>query len=150
MLNIVLFGPPGAGKGTQSEKLIAKYNLTHLSTGDLFRKNISEATELGRKAQSYMDAGDLVPDLAGLVLFIGTPLALDRWSMVISKSPHTTRPRASRQEITSRQPCSKTAGRGGSAVFRSQPTGPTVALRCPYSATNCRDAGYHRRRLPAA
>ena len=62
MLNIVLFGPPGAGKGTQSEKLIAKYNLTHLSTGDLFRKNISEGTELGRKAQSYMDAGNLVPD----------------------------------------------------------------------------------------
>lgn len=62
MLNIVLFGPPGAGKGTQSEKLIEKYNLTHLSTGDLFRKNISESTELGRKAQSYMDAGNLVPD----------------------------------------------------------------------------------------
>ena len=62
MLNIVLFGPPGAGKGTQSEKLIAKYNLTHLSTGDLFRKNISEGTELGKKAQSYMDAGNLVPD----------------------------------------------------------------------------------------
>jgi adenylate kinase len=62
MLNVVLFGPPGAGKGTQSEKLIAKYNLTHLSTGDLFRKNISEGTDLGRKAQSYMDAGNLVPD----------------------------------------------------------------------------------------
>lgn len=62
MLNIVLFGPPGAGKGTQSEKLIAKYNLTHLSTGDLFRKNISEGTDLGVKAQSYMDAGNLVPD----------------------------------------------------------------------------------------
>ena len=62
MLNIVLFGPPGAGKGTQSEKLISKYNLTHLSTGDLFRKNISEGTELGRRAQSYMDAGNLVPD----------------------------------------------------------------------------------------
>ena len=62
MLNIVLFGPPGAGKGTQSEKLIAKYNLTHLSTGDLFRKTISEGTELGKKAQSYMDAGNLVPD----------------------------------------------------------------------------------------
>lgn len=62
MLNIVLFGPPGAGKGTQSEKLIEKYNLTHLSTGDLFRKNISEGTVLGQKAQSFMDAGNLVPD----------------------------------------------------------------------------------------
>ena len=62
MLNIVLFGPPGAGKGTQSERLIKKYNLTHLSTGDLFRKNISEGTELGKKAQSFMNAGNLVPD----------------------------------------------------------------------------------------
>jgi len=62
MLNIVLFGPPGAGKGTQSEKLIEKYNLTHLSTGDLFRKNIAEGSELGKRAQQYMDAGNLVPD----------------------------------------------------------------------------------------
>ena len=62
MLNIVLFGPPGAGKGTQSEKLIEKYNLTHLSTGDLFRKNISEGTDLGIKAQQFMDDGNLVPD----------------------------------------------------------------------------------------
>jgi adenylate kinase len=62
MLNIVLFGPPGAGKGTQSEKLIEGYNLTHLSTGDLFRKNISENTELGALAQKFMDEGSLVPD----------------------------------------------------------------------------------------
>jgi adenylate kinase len=62
MLNIVLFGPPGAGKGTQSEKLIEKYNLTHLSTGDLFRKNISEGTELGNTARQFMDEGNLVPD----------------------------------------------------------------------------------------
>ena len=62
MLNIVLFGPPGAGKGTQSEKLIAKYNLNHISTGDLFRKHLSEGTELGKKAQKYMDDGFLVPD----------------------------------------------------------------------------------------
>ena len=47
MINIVLFGPPGAGKGTQAEKLIAKYNLVHISTGDVFRKNIKEKTELG-------------------------------------------------------------------------------------------------------
>ena len=62
MLNIVLFGPPGAGKGTQSELLIDKYQLTHISTGDLFRKNMSENTELGQKAKSYIDAGNLVPD----------------------------------------------------------------------------------------
>lgn len=62
MLNIVLFGPPGAGKGTQSEKLIAKYNLVHLSTGDIFRANIKDETELGKLAKTYMDAGNLVPD----------------------------------------------------------------------------------------
>lgn len=62
MLNIVLFGPPGAGKGTQSEKLISKYNLKHISTGDLFRKHLSEGTELGKAAQKYMDDGNLVPD----------------------------------------------------------------------------------------
>lgn len=62
MLNIVLFGPPGAGKGTQSEKLIKKYNLKHISTGDLFRKHLNEGTELGKAAQKYMDDGYLVPD----------------------------------------------------------------------------------------
>ncbi|MCX6189336.1 MAG: adenylate kinase [Bacteroidetes bacterium] len=62
MLNIVLFGPPGAGKGTQSAKLVEKYNLVHLSTGDIFRANIKGATELGMLAKSYMDKGQLVPD----------------------------------------------------------------------------------------
>ncbi|MEL6537759.1 MAG: adenylate kinase [Bacteroidota bacterium] len=62
MLNIVLFGPPGAGKGTQSAKLIEKYSLTHISTGDLFRKHLSEGTELGQLAKKYMDDGNLVPD----------------------------------------------------------------------------------------
>lgn len=61
-LNIVLFGPPGAGKGTQSEFLITKYNLVHLSTGDLLRGEIKAGTELGLKAKSLMDAGNLVPD----------------------------------------------------------------------------------------
>ena len=62
MLNLILFGPPGAGKGTQSDKIIEKYHLTHLSTGDLFRKHISEGTELGKLAQKYTDEGNLVPD----------------------------------------------------------------------------------------
>lgn len=62
MLNIVLFGPPGAGKGTQAEKLVHKYNLAHLSTGDIFRANIKGETELGTLAKSYMDKGELVPD----------------------------------------------------------------------------------------
>lgn len=62
MLNIVLFGPPGAGKGTQSAKLIEKYQLVHLSTGDIFRANIKGGTELGVLAKSYIDKGQLVPD----------------------------------------------------------------------------------------
>jgi adenylate kinase len=62
MLNIVLFGPPGAGKGTQSERLVEKYQLHHLSTGDIFRANIGGQTELGLLAKKYMDQGKLVPD----------------------------------------------------------------------------------------
>lgn len=62
MLNIVLFGPPGSGKGTQAEKIINKYELKHLSTGDLLRAEIANKTELGLKAKSIMDKGELVPD----------------------------------------------------------------------------------------
>lgn len=62
MLNIVLFGPPGAGKGTQAEKLVKKYNLVHLSTGDIFRANIKGGTDLGKLAKGYMEKGELVPD----------------------------------------------------------------------------------------
>ena len=62
MLNIVLFGPPGAGKGTQSEKLIEKYQLIHLSTGDILRGEIAAGTALGLEAKKLMDAGSLVPD----------------------------------------------------------------------------------------
>ena len=62
MINIVLFGPPGAGKGTQSENIIEKYGLKHISTGDLFRKHLGEGTALGKKARSFMDNGKLVPD----------------------------------------------------------------------------------------
>lgn len=62
MLNLVLFGPPGAGKGTQSQKLIEKHGLIHLSTGDLLRGEISQGTELGLEAKKLMDEGMLVPD----------------------------------------------------------------------------------------
>lgn len=62
MINIVLFGPPGAGKGTQSEKLFRKFDLVHISTGDLFRTHLKSETELGMKARAYMDRGELVPD----------------------------------------------------------------------------------------
>jgi len=62
MLNLVLFGPPGAGKGTQSQKLIEKHGLIHLSTGDLLRGEIAQRTELGLEAKKLMDEGMLVPD----------------------------------------------------------------------------------------
>ena len=62
MLNLVLFGPPGAGKGTQSEKLLEKYGLVHLSTGDILRGEMKAGTELGVKAKSLIEAGNLVPD----------------------------------------------------------------------------------------
>lgn len=62
MINIVLFGKPGAGKGTQAEFLKTKYNLTHISTGDIFRYNIKNETPLGLEAKSYINKGELVPD----------------------------------------------------------------------------------------
>ena len=62
MLNIILFGKPGSGKGTQAEFIKEKYELVHISTGDLFRQNIKNQTELGKLAQKYMNNGDLVPD----------------------------------------------------------------------------------------
>ena len=62
MINLILFGKPGSGKGTQAEFVKNKYDLIHISTGDLFRNNISNNTELGLLAKSYMDKGDLVPD----------------------------------------------------------------------------------------
>ena len=62
MLNVVIFGPPGSGKGTQSENIIKKYGLAHISTGDILRKEITENTQLGVLAKSYIDKGELVPD----------------------------------------------------------------------------------------
>lgn len=61
-LNLILMGLPGAGKGTQAEKISEKYNIPHISTGDMFRLAIKEGTELGKEAKSYMDQGNLVPD----------------------------------------------------------------------------------------
>ena len=62
MINIILFGPPGSGKGTQAEKLVKKYNLLHISTGDLFRYNLKNNTKLGIEAKKFIDKGELVPD----------------------------------------------------------------------------------------
>ncbi len=69
-MNLILLGPPGAGKGTQGARIVEKYNIPHISTGDIFRKNISEGTKLGKKAKEYMDRGELVPD--SLVIEIAT------------------------------------------------------------------------------
>lgn len=62
MLNIVIFGAPGSGKGTQSEKIVEKYQLNHISTGDVLRAEIKNGTELGKTAKSYIDQGQLIPD----------------------------------------------------------------------------------------
>ena len=62
MVRTILLGPPGAGKGTQAERMIEKYGIPHISTGDIFRENIKNGTELGKKAQDYMNKGELVPD----------------------------------------------------------------------------------------
>ncbi|MBN1989802.1 MAG: adenylate kinase [Bacteroidales bacterium] len=91
MLNIVLFGPPGAGKGTQSQKLIKEYNLMHLSTGDILREEIEKQTPLGIEAKSYIDRGELVPDQM-VVGMIGQ--ALDQYrnvsGFVFDGFPRTT------------------------------------------------------------
>lgn len=70
MLRTILLGPPGAGKGTQAVKIVEKYGIPHISTGDIFRENIKNGTELGKKAQEYMNRGELVPD--NLVIEIAT------------------------------------------------------------------------------
>lgn len=62
MINLILFGPPGSGKGTQAQRLVEKYNIAHWSTGDMFRYELSNQTELGQLAKSFMDKGQLVPD----------------------------------------------------------------------------------------
>ena len=70
MINIVLFGPPGSGKGTQAQHLIEKFNLKQISTGDLFRYNMKNDTELGKLAKSYIDKGQLVPDQVTIDMLI--------------------------------------------------------------------------------
>lgn len=75
MLRIILLGPPGAGKGTQAVKIVEKYGIPHISTGDIFRENIKKGTELGKKAQEYMNKGELVPD--DLVIAIATARLLE-------------------------------------------------------------------------
>ena len=70
-LNLILLGPPGAGKGTQADRLVEDFGLPHISTGDILRAQVAEGTELGKKAQRYMDAGELVPDDVIIDMIIG-------------------------------------------------------------------------------
>ncbi len=79
MVNILIFGPPGSGKGTQSVKLAQKFNLTHLSTGDMLRSEIAAGTELGKKMSSIMSRGELVPD-AVVIEMIGNKIDSTRES----------------------------------------------------------------------
>ena len=72
MINIVLFGPPGAGKGTQAVRLVEKYHLFHISTGDVFRYNMKNETELGVLAKSFIDKGELVPDDVTINMLVDT------------------------------------------------------------------------------
>jgi len=71
MTNIILFGPPGAGKGTQAERIRDNYNFLHISTGDVFRYNIKNETELGQRAKSFIDRGELVPDDVTIKMLAG-------------------------------------------------------------------------------
>jgi adenylate kinase len=103
MLNIVLFGPPGAGKGTQSQKLIARYNLVHLSTGDLLRSQITQGTELGLRAKKLMDEGLLVPDEV-VIGMIESQLASNTTAagFIFDGFPRTVPQAASLDELTQR------------------------------------------------
>ncbi len=82
MTNIVLFGPPGAGKGTQASVLKEHYNLKHISTGDVFRYNIKNETELGKLAKSYMDKGQLVPDSVTIDMLKAEVRQDKRWKWI--------------------------------------------------------------------
>lgn len=91
MLNIVLFGPPGAGKGTQAEKLIEKYKLVHLSTGDILRAELKAETELGKEAKKYMEKGELVPDSVVIGMIEGKIDAnMDAKGFIFDGFPRTT------------------------------------------------------------
>ena len=92
MINIVLFGKPGAGKGTQAEFLKSKYQLFHISTGDLFRHHISNKTNLGQLAQSYMSNGDLVPDQVTIdMLKDAVDTNMDAKGFIFDGFPRTTK-----------------------------------------------------------
>ncbi len=88
-MNIVLFGAPGAGKGTQSELLVSRLNMVQISTGDLFRAAIKNKTELGQKAQSYIDKGELVPDSIVIGMVDEVLARLENKSFILDGFPRT-------------------------------------------------------------
>ena len=87
-MRIVLLGPPGAGKGTQSGRLSNRFGMTHISTGDIFRRNVDEGTQLGSLARTYMDAGELVPDDVVVAMVLST-LELIRDGFMLDGFPRT-------------------------------------------------------------
>jgi adenylate kinase len=90
MTNIILFGPPGAGKGTQAERIRDNYNFLHISTGDVFRYNIKNETELGRRAKSFTNRGELVPDDITIKMLAGEiEKADDKNGIVFDGFPRT-------------------------------------------------------------
>jgi adenylate kinase len=91
MINLVIFGPPGSGKGTQSARIVEKYDLTHLSTGDLFREEMENNTPLGKEVSQYIDKGLLVPDDIVLkMLFQHASDDLDAPGLIFDGFPRTT------------------------------------------------------------
>ena len=112
MLNIVIFGAPGSGKGTQSDNLIKTYGLFHISTGDVLRDNIKRGTELGATAKAYMDKGQLIPDDL-MISILADVLDANRESTA-SHAP-SRRPRPS-------TPCS---------LSEAPPSAPSSAWKCP-------------------
>lgn len=100
MLNIVIFGPPGSGKGTQSEKIIEKYGLGHISTGDVLRKEMADGSELGKEAKGFIEKGELVPDSVIIGMLASTLDGLGAKSGVIFDGfPRTTAQAAALKEM---------------------------------------------------
>lgn len=104
MLNLILFGPPGSGKGTQSAKLIQRYGLQHISTGDLLREETANGTSLGLEAKNYMDQGQLVPD-AVVIGMIGSRLDAQTESagFIFDGFPRTSAQAAALDELLSQK-----------------------------------------------
>ncbi len=98
-MNIVLFGPPGAGKGTQSALLVERMNMSQISTGDLFRAAIKNKTDLGTKAQGYMDRGELVPDSIVIGMVDEVLAKLDGKSFILDGFPRTEAQAKALEEI---------------------------------------------------